>query len=380
MTDWTALMADQHPLQPAEVVLGLLLLALALVTDLLARVTRHPWDLLTSPDTRLARRLDPDQVLALPRTLGYHYKSHYLSPPGQPRLHYLSEGPPDAPTVLLLLHGEPFWSFSWSRLLPHLLHLTGGQVRIVVPDLPGFGLSDKPVDWRQYNLRLHKRAVGALVDSLGLQGREVVLVGHNWGWMVGAGLARDRPDLFSKLVVLNTNNLPDGEILPGRYQRTSTWAKFMVMNSFFLFFRASMDLLRELFPLRLLIHSLNPSYNKTLVDAMVSPWPRLEDCGGTTAFPLMVPVFPSHPEAREMSEIRQFLSSWHRPVLVLYSGTSLLPWLTMGDFVVGNRAPFYRLLVPGVRREVRVEGAGHLVMWDKPGVVAREIEEFVTKT
>ena len=195
--------------------------------------------------------------------------------------------------------------------------------------------------------------------------------------MVGSALAKDSPSLFSKLVVLNTNNLPDGEILPSRYPSLSTWARFMVMNSFFLFFRASMDLLRTWFPLSLLLHSLNSSYSPSLVAAMLSPWPRLEDRGGTTAFPLMVPVTPDHKEAPEMSATRLFLSSWRRPTLVLYSGTSLFPWLGAGDFVVGNRAPFYPQLIPGAKRLVRVDGSGHLVMWDKPKIVAREIVSFV---
>ena len=79
--------------------------------------------------------------------------------------------------------------------------------------------------------------------------QDVTLVGHNWGWMVGAGVARVRPQLFSRLVILNTNNLPDGEAELDRYTDMSTLASFLVLNSFFLFFRSSMNLLREHFPL-----------------------------------------------------------------------------------------------------------------------------------
>ena len=63
---------------------------------------------------------------------------------------------------------------------------------------------------------------------------------------------------------------------------------------------------------------------------------------------------------------------------MLYSEAAALPWLQGGDFVVGNRRPFYRLLVPGVVREAVVGGAGHLVMWDRPEVVVREIQAFLT--
>ena len=88
---------------------------------------------------------------------------------------------------------------------------------------------------------------------------------------------------------------------------------------------------------------------------------------GTTAFPLMVPVTRSHPEAANMRRIREFLSTWTRPTLILYSQSSLLPWIQSGDFVVGRRPDFYSRLIPGVVRVRRVGGqAGHLVMWDAP--------------
>ena len=73
------------------------------------------------------------------------------------------------------------------------------------------------------------------------------------------------------------------------------------MNAWFLAFRASMNLLRSWFPLQLLLHSLNSSYSREEVAAFASPWPSPRYCGGTTAFPLMVPVLPSHPEAPGMA-------------------------------------------------------------------------------
>ena len=95
-----------------------------------------------------------------------------------------------------------------------------------------------------------------------------------------------------------------------------------------------MDLLRQHFPLKLLLYSLISGYSKRELEAFLSPWPEKQHRGGTTSFPLLVPVYPSHPEAPTMSAIRTFLATWTRPTLVLYSGSALLPFVQSGDFVV----------------------------------------------
>ena len=371
--DWTVLMVDSLPLSLSEVLLALVLLSYVMLAELFSLLIHFHADLLPI-STEVVRT--PLHNFAISRSLGFNFQANYLKLPGIPRIHYLDEGPVDSDHVLLLLHGEPFWSFCWTKVIPGLSR----RARVIVPDLVGFGLSDKFMDWRMYNLDLHKRTLAGLMDHLGIDGsrQQVTLVGHNWGWMVGVGLARERPKLFSKLVILNTNNLPDGEAEVARYQSFSTWTRFTVINSFFLAFRSSINLLRGYFPLSLMMHSLNLNYNKTEVKAMVSPWPSSKYCGGTTAFPLMVPVFPSHPEAKEMTLIRNFLSNWQQPVLIMYSDSSLLPWVEFGDFVVGRRAVFYQFLIPGVVRVRRIRGkVGHLVMYDDPVEVVKEVLLFI---
>ena len=378
-TDWTEVWLNDSSLSLSEVTLSLVLLWLTALLEILSYLIHHSQDSKSLIDSRIVRT--PVEEFSNVRQFGYNFKSNFVtitlsSRPGYPRVHYLDEGPRDAETVLLLLHGEPFWSFSWTKVIPAL----STEARVIVPDLVGFGMSDKFVDWRLYDLDMHVETVARLLDHLNIAGshQKVVFVGHNWGWMVGAGLARLRPELFSKLVILNTNNLPDGEVDTHRYSQTSTLTKFLVLNSFFLFFRASMNLVREHFPLSLLVHSLNKNYSSAMVAATLSPWPSPDYCGGTTAFPLMVPVTPSHPEAANMRRIRRFLSTWHRPTLVLYSDSSLLPWAQHGDFVVGRRMDFYTNLIPGVVRVRRLGGeVGHLVMWDDPHQVVQEIQHFL---
>ena len=378
-TDWTEVWVQASGVSPGEVLLSLLLLSATLLLESLSYILHHFRDRNSEIDTSIVRT-NPE-LFEQTAKFGYNYESNFMrlpltTKPGKPLLHYLDVGPKNARKVLILIHGEPFWSFAWTKVIPGL----SSDNRVIVPDLIGFGKSDKFIDWRMYDLNLHLETMILLMEHLGIDGlsHEVTLVGHNWGWMVGAGVARLRPGLFSKLVILNTNNLPDGEAELGRFKNSDTLPKFLVLNSFFLVFRASMNLLRENFPLNLLVNSLNSRYSKSLLAAMTSPWPTKEHCGGTTAFPLMVPVTSAHPEAAQMRQIREFLSTWTRPTLILYSQPALLPWLQDGDFVVGRRNEFYLSLIPGVVRSRRLSGElGHLLMWDSPDQVVQELRQFI---
>lgn len=112
------------------------------------------------------------------------------------RLHYLDQGPRDAP-ALLLLHGNPTWSFLWREVVRALRD----RFRVVAPDHIGCGLSDKPQDWT-YRLADHVANVERLADALGL--RRFSLGVHDWGGAIGMGLATRRPESVERLVVLNT--------------------------------------------------------------------------------------------------------------------------------------------------------------------------------
>lgn len=125
----------------------------------------------------------------------YPWTGRYLDLSGG-RMHFLDEGPRDAP-VVLALHGNPTWSFYWRALVRAL----SGECRVVVPDHIGCGLSDKPADW-SYRLDDHIGNVVRLVEALGL--RDVTLVVHDWGGAIGFGAATRLPDRFARFVVTNT--------------------------------------------------------------------------------------------------------------------------------------------------------------------------------
>jgi haloalkane dehalogenase len=132
----------------------------------------------------------------------YPFSSHYLETRGL-RLHYLDEGPRDAPPVLML-HGNPTWSFYYRNLVLALRD----RFRCIVPDHIGCGLSDKPGDDR-YDYRLKSRIedLAALVEHLELK-QAITLVVHDWGGMIGFGWAMQHPERIARAVILNTAAFP----------------------------------------------------------------------------------------------------------------------------------------------------------------------------
>lgn len=119
-------------------------------------------------------------------------------------MHYVDEGPRQTAPILCL-HGNPTWSFLYRRMIGAL----GASQRVIAPDHLGCGLSDKPQDWR-YTLDGHIDNLEQLVRTLELE--QITLVLHDWGGAIGMGLARRRPDLVARIVVLNTAAFPSGRM------------------------------------------------------------------------------------------------------------------------------------------------------------------------
>jgi cis-3-alkyl-4-acyloxetan-2-one decarboxylase len=129
----------------------------------------------------------------------YPFASHYADLPAG-RMHFVDEGPRDAP-ALLMLHGNPTWSFYYRNLVRGL----SSTYRTIAPDHLGCGLSDKPQDYA-YTLAQHIENLERLIDRLDL--RSVTFVLHDWGGAIGMGLAVRRPELAERFVVLNTAAFP----------------------------------------------------------------------------------------------------------------------------------------------------------------------------
>ena len=155
-------------------------------------------------------RTPDDRFADLP---GYDFAPHYAeiadSEGGTLRVHYVREGDPAAP-VVLLMHGEPSWSYLYRKMIPVL---TGAGLQIVAPDLVGFGRSDKPTERGDYTFARHVEWMRELLfDRLDL--RDVTLVCQDWGGLIGLRLVGEHPDRFARVVAANTF-LPTGDTNPG---------------------------------------------------------------------------------------------------------------------------------------------------------------------
>src|SRR5262245_36416479 len=145
-----------------------------------------------------ALRTPDERFTALPE---YPFAPHYLDvPDGEGaalRVHYVDEGPPDAEPVLLL-HGEPSWSFLYRKMIPVI---TDAGLRAVAPDLVGFGRSDKPSKRSDYTYARHVGWIWAFIEKTGL--RDITLVCQDWGSLIGLRVAAEHPDRFARIVVAN---------------------------------------------------------------------------------------------------------------------------------------------------------------------------------
>jgi pimeloyl-ACP methyl ester carboxylesterase len=142
---------------------------------------------------------------------GWPYVARYAQPLGQdgPRLAYVDEGPHDAPATVLCLHGNPSWGYLYRHMLPEFL---GAGLRVVVPDLIGFGRSDKPADEAWHRFDTHRQSLLNVIELLDL--RHVMLVCQDWGGIFGLTLPLAMPERFTRLLVMNTT-LATGELTGG---------------------------------------------------------------------------------------------------------------------------------------------------------------------
>jgi len=277
---------------------------------------------------------------------GYPFEPHYAQIEGM-RMHYLEEGHGDP---ILLLHGEPDWSYLYRKMIPTL----ATAFRVVAPDYLGFGRSDKPTEIGWYSYDRHVASIKALIEHLDLVGITVVV--QDWGGPIGLRVATELPERFARLVVLNTGLMSPGDDWPT--EGFMNWRNFAE--------RVGLDL-----PVGKIMQSSSATeLDAATLAAYEAPWPTRESKAGVAAFPLLVPIRPDDPGADQMRRVRDHLKTWSIPALVMFSD---------GDAVfrpeVGRQ--FARLL-PGAHGVMdTIAGASHMVQEDKGEEIADRILDWV---
>jgi haloalkane dehalogenase len=287
-----------------------------------------------------AYRTPDERFAGLP---GWDFAPRYLDQDGL-RMHYVDEGDGDP---VLLLHGEPTWAFLYRKLIGPL----AGAARVVAPDYFGFGRSDKPTDVGWYSYDRHVASIARLVEELDL--RRVTVVVQDWGGPIGLRVATELPDRFDSLVIMNTG------VWAGRAP-SEEWLRFRAMVR-----RVGAGLV----PGQLVRISLVRDTSDEVIAGYDAPFPTPESKAGPLAFPEHVPTEPEHPNAASMNAVRDALSRWEKPALLLFSDS---------DPIFSPRvAEKFAELIPGALPPETVERAGHFLQEDAGDELAARIGRFL---
>jgi haloalkane dehalogenase len=287
---------------------------------------------------------------------GYPFAPHYADIDdgvgGTLRMHYLDEGPSDAAPVLLL-HGEPSWSFLYRHMIPPLV--AAGH-RVVVPDLVGFGRSDKPTEQSDYSYARHIMWTSSLVfDQLDL--RDMTYFGQDWGGLIGLRLLTAQPDRYTRVVIGNTG-LPTGEGRPS--EAFTAWQKFSQES--------------PVFPIGNIINGgCATDLSDEIIAAYDAPFPDDSYKAGARILPSFVPTSTDDPESSANKAAWEVLTGFDKPFLLCFSD--------LDPITKGGDAPFLAK-VPGTKGQahVTIEGASHFLQEDKGPDVAAVINGFIAAT
>jgi len=277
----------------------------------------------------------------------YPFAPHYVEVDDM-RMHYVDEGSPDADPVLLL-HGEPSWSFLYRHMIPPIV---GANLRAIAPDLIGFGKSDKPAAQGDYSYERHVAWMKRLLEIQDL--RNITLVCQDWGSLIGLRLAAENEERFDRIVLAN-GGLPTGDgKMPAVFRIWRAFARFSPW-----------------FPIGRIVQSgtvaeLSPD----IVAAYDAPFPDATYKAGTRAFPRLVPTTPEDPAVPANRAAWEIFDSWQKPFLTAFS----------------NRDPITRGLdkafverVPGAKNQphTNIKNAGHFLQEEKGPELASVVIDFV---
>jgi haloalkane dehalogenase len=290
-------------------------------------------------------RTPEDRFAGLP---DFAYPPRYADAGGL-RLAYVEAGPPDGEPVLLL-HGEPSWSFLYRHVMPVL---AGAGLRAIAVDLAGFGRSDKPAEIGDHSYARHVEWIRALAfDRLDLHG--LTLVGQDWGGLIGLRLVAEHPDRFARVVAANTG-LPTGDQpLP------DVWLRF----------REVVRTAPRLQVSRLVQSGCQTALPGAVLAAYDAPFPDETFTAGVRAMPGLVPTTPDDPAAPANRAAWRQLAGWRKPFLVAFSD---------GDPITAAMAPVLQRTVPGAAgiEHPVIEGAGHFLQEDAGGRLGAIIAGFI---
>lgn len=300
------------------------------------RVTPSGIEFVRTPDDRFAGLDD------------FPYEPHYVDVDGL-RVAYVDEGPADGPAILLL-HGEPTWSYLYRRMIPILVD---AGIRCVAPDLIGFGRSDKPTERSSYTYAGHVAWMKGFLDAV--DNPPTTLFAQDWGGLIGLRVAAEDPDRFGRIVIGNTG-LPVGESLgPGFDGWLNASQKMDFTNAGMMMTRAVQA--------RELTSAEQAAYS--------APFPETSHTAGALEFPCLVPITPQHGGVEENLAAWDVFDDWAKPFLTLWCP---------GDIVLGGLGQEFIDRVPGAAGQPHqtFEPGGHFIQDDRGEDIAAAVVAWIS--
>ena len=280
----------------------------------------------------------------------YDFAANYVDV-DELRMHYVDEGPSDG-EVVLLLHGEPSWSYLYRYMIPPLAE---AGLRVIAPDLIGFGKSDKPTKKSDYSYAGHVAWMRQFVETLDLNG--ITLFCQDWGSLIGLRVAAENEQRFAR-IALGNGGMPTGdEEMPKVFKIWRAFARFSPW-----------------FPIGKIIQKATiTELSDEIVAAYDAPFPSSRYKTGARAFPMLVPTTPDDPASDANRAAWKIFAEWQKPFLTMFSNRD--------PVTRGAEAPWQET-VPGAknREHVKIRNAGHFLQEDKGPELAEELLKFIRET
>jgi haloalkane dehalogenase len=277
----------------------------------------------------------------------YAFEPNYVDVHGM-RMHYVDEGPQDAHPVLLL-HGEPSWSYLYRHMIPPL---AAAGHRVIAPDLIGFGKSDKPAAKSDYSYAGHVDWMRHFIESLNLS--DITLFCQDWGSLIGLRVAAENEHRFAR-IALGNGGLPTGDKeLPREFHLWRAFARFSPW-----------------FPIGKIIQKGTVSeLPDDVVAAYDAPFPSARHKAGARAFPMLVPARPDDPASQANRAALLKYANWEKPFLTTFSNR---------DPITRGGELLWQQIVPGAQKQphITIRNAGHFLQEDKGAELADVLIGFM---
>jgi haloalkane dehalogenase len=285
----------------------------------------------------------------------YIFAPHYLqlddTEGGELRMHFVDEGPKDAP-VILLLHGEPTWSYLYRHMITPL---ADAGFRVIAPDLIGFGRSDKPSHRSDYTYQRHVDWLRSLLIQLDLQ--DITLFCQDWGGLIGLRLLTEEASRFTRTIAANTM-LPTGANHPGE-----AFINWQQLSQNIAVFTVG----------KIIAGACVKPVSAETISAYDAPFPDESYKAGVRQFPMLVPITANDPAAEANLAAWDILRSMEKPFLTAFSDK---------DPITAAAEPVFRKLIPGAQGQAHttIVNGGHFLQEDQSEKLLEVILKFVSET